>query len=101
MSEEPTDQEAQDAAALARHLDGEDPAPEFPDDANTLVAMTSTLIDYVAANEAATADLYNSLSSLKKQHRKRTISTGEKPPSRSIEDRVAALEKFIEEMAAL
>ena len=27
MSEEPTDQQAQDAAALARHLDGEEPTP--------------------------------------------------------------------------
>ena len=78
MSEEPTDQEAQDAAALARHLDGEEPTPE--QEFNDLV------------------ELQLALDSLVKHHRKICgPRDGENPPLPSLAERVADLEAFIEE----
>ena len=76
MSEEPTDQEAQDAAALQRALDGEDPAP-----------------DHQAQDAAA---LQRAMDSLVKQYRKiYGPPAGEKAPRTPIAERVQALERYI------
>mgnify|MGYP003628492661 CR=1 FL=1 len=78
MSEEPTDQEAQDAGALARHLDGEEPSlvQEMNEQMELQHALDSLVEQYVKIYGPPAV---------------------EKPPVPSIEDRVAALEAFIKE----
>ena len=79
MSEEPTtDQEAQDEAALARHLAGEEPAlvQEMNEQMELQHALNSLVEQYVKIYGPPVV---------------------EKPPLPSIEDRVAVLEAFIKE----
>jgi hypothetical protein len=89
MSEEPTDQEAKDAAAKAM-LFGDAHTSPWPNDAATHYAITSILIEHLKRNDEALTALYCSLDLLAKQKR-------ENPPLPSIEERVAALEAFIKE----